>query len=655
MRTAARRLLSSTRTVLAASLLSLALGLLFLFVWAPHPWGRLGFDHYHELGLTLARGGEFPTTDVPWGYAYFLALFYRTVGPILWVPLLVQVIANACIPWLIYRLVRPLADRRIAVASALLTGALSFNTVYASTQSSDAVCTTLFVLGVLILSRGWQSGRAWPFAVSGLLAGLVPQFRPNLILLPIVAAGLYVVVGRQRRHVTRALTFVGCAAVALAPWTIRNYVLTGELLPTSTHGGVQLWYGTLQTREHLHSRAYNPRSAFEAPAFDYTSTTRRPIVVTAYRAACAIGLPGEAQLTYWTDRLPARVRVEARTTTPEAFVFEVPAQGSPTVVRYFIETRMQDGSTNALDHVPIGGAANPLVFFVATDHLGDLDLHGDLLDAFDIVRIIRAVAWGEPPAFPTSVDVGGNGRVDETDLRAAVEALRVYTGGGRQGAGLAAVESRDDVAVARFTDGSTLQVSRAWSGRLTDVEVQGRLAGALVYARVPFAALRLGALEPPSDGVCRMVERVAVNEPFHLREPHLMRRYTALAFDNIRRDPVGFLLASAYRMGQLFIIRGSDDAWTAQQFTASRLIYLTGFALSASYFLAFVAGLWIAWRRRNWPLLALAVPILYVPLTIGFVLTNMRYTVTVQPLVFVFVATALVHWLEWLGHGGGRH
>jgi hypothetical protein len=34
------------------------------------------------------------------------------------------------------------------------------------------------------------------------------------------------------------------------------------------------------------------------------------------------------------------------------------------------------------------------------------------------------------------------------------------------------------------------------------------------------------------------------------------------------------------------------------------------------------------------------VPIVYVPLTICFVLTNMRYSVTVQPLMFVFVAVA---------------
>jgi hypothetical protein len=45
-------------------------------------------------------------------------------------------------------------------------------------------------------------------------------------------------------------------------------------------------------------------------------------------------------------------------------------------------------------------------------------------------------------------------------------------------------------------------------------------------------------------------------------------------------------------------------------------------------------------RRRSsvWLLL---LPIVYVPITISYVLTNMRYTVTIQPPLFAFVAVAV--------------
>ena len=46
------------------------------------------------------------------------------------------------------------------------------------------------------------------------------------------------------------------------------------------------------------------------------------------------------------------------------------------------------------------------------------------------------------------------------------------------------------------------------------------------------------------------------------------------------------------------------------------------------------------------------IPIVYVPLTICFVLTNMRYTITVQPLMFAFIAFAI---LALLDRGARRH
>src|SRR4029077_4317539 len=106
---------ASRAIVIAASCVTLAIGLAFVFVRAPHPWGWEGFDHYHELALALARGGPFPTIDVPWGYAYFLAAFYRVAGDHPWVPLTAQVVLNALVPPLLYALVRRDLGERIAV------------------------------------------------------------------------------------------------------------------------------------------------------------------------------------------------------------------------------------------------------------------------------------------------------------------------------------------------------------------------------------------------------------------------------------------------------------------------------------------------------------------------------------------------------------
>src|SRR3954469_15047219 len=111
MRRATVRAWDSPWAVYAACAISLALGLFFIFVWAPHPWGREGFDHYHDIALEIAHGRPFPTMEVPWGYAYFLAAFYRVFGDHTWIPLLAQVTLNALLPLLVFVFARTWLDR----------------------------------------------------------------------------------------------------------------------------------------------------------------------------------------------------------------------------------------------------------------------------------------------------------------------------------------------------------------------------------------------------------------------------------------------------------------------------------------------------------------------------------------------------------------
>src|SRR5947208_2776777 len=92
------RILATRATVFAACAISLILGLFFIFVWSPLPWGWHGIDFYYEIALSLAQHHPFPTMNIMWGYAEFLAFWYRLVGDRPWVPLVVQAILNASIP-----------------------------------------------------------------------------------------------------------------------------------------------------------------------------------------------------------------------------------------------------------------------------------------------------------------------------------------------------------------------------------------------------------------------------------------------------------------------------------------------------------------------------------------------------------------------------
>ena len=134
---------------------------------------------------------------------------------------------------------------------------------------------------------------------------------------------------------------------------------------------------------------------------------------------------------------------------------------------------------------------------------------------------------------------------------------------------------------------------------------------------------------------------VKINSVFYREQPQAMRRYSALAIDNIRREPFAFLKASLYRAYRVFVVVGSKDKWTNQQFAGATAIYAVATAASLTFLGLFLAGIVVLWRRKADVLLPLLL-ILYVPATIAPLLTNMRYSVTVQPLMFVFVSAALL-------------
>jgi len=173
------------------------------------------------------------------------------------------------------------------------------------------------------------------------------------------------------------------------------------------------------------------------------------------------------------------------------------------------------------------------------------------------------------------------------------------------------------------------------------------MAALLVSRSRPFGSWQTGQANAPGpqDG-CLALSDIGVNRVPYRRLPHEMRRFTALALDNIRHDPLAYAAASAHRALRVFIIAGSQDTRTAYQFSRAGLIYAAGRAASSIYLMLFVAGLIIALVRRLHVALML-LPIVFVPLTICFMLINARYSMTTQPFMFAFVAVTLVHASDW--------
>jgi hypothetical protein len=648
-------LLERRSTVYVACAASLALGLFFIFVWTPLPWGWKGIDGYDAIALNLAHGGSFPTVHIVWGYAYFLAIFYWLFGNHPAVPLTAQAILNATIPLMLYHIVRREMNERIAVMAALLAGFLSFNTIYASTQASDAVCTVLVVAALFCFQRGDRDRRPAYFVAAGLLAAAAYQFRPNLVLLPGFIAVVYLLVrGMTRARLLDMTAFLAIFLAGAIPWIVRNYRWTGLFIPASTHGGVQLWFGTLQTGPYQESWLYNPRAAFEFPPVDYTSLDELPLVVTTTAPQCDEERRKSIELVYWTNRDRTPKRLAATPGADGNIAVTLPAQPPGTAVYYYFDTSgvASDGRTA---HVPTPstGASDPLMTVVSRDHLGDLDVDNQRIDVYDVARMLRHVAWQDALPLRERLDFDADGRVTDTDIRRAASLIvDAHSNPAEVPDATTGVTFDDRGARVRFSDGSWMTVPRQWSGKITDLQLDTPIVDASASRLVSRSRSFANAHGSAHDGMHRSVSNgclamgdVRLNGVPYRRLPHELRRFTALAWDNIRADPWAYLRASAARAVRVFIIAGSEDRRTAYQFTGAGRVYAIGRIVSLLVFALFVAGVWLA-RTRGFGLFLLLTPIVYVPLTICFMLINARYSMTMQPLVFAFVAASLVTALD---------
>ena len=639
-----------TRAVLAgACAISVGLGLAFVFVKAPHPWGWEGFDNYRQLGLTLARGEQFPTLEVPWGYPAFLAVFYRAFGDRQWIPLVGQVLLNGLVPLMIYAGVRSRVGEREAIVAAILVACFSFNTVYASTQTSDSICTVLFVAAVVVFMRAQTSGKAAIFAASGVLAGAAMQVRPNMLLLPMWLSALVWLIARPRPPVGSLAVFVSAACLVLAPWPIRNARLTGRFIPASAHGGIQLWYGSLQAGPYYPNWFDNPRGIFGERTFAYARPDGQPIVISSIKPIggnCEGVVPETVAVTYWTNRDAKRVSLSSRPWREGGVRFEVPPQPDGTTIYYYFDATWSSPHGSVAQQSPVAGELDPLIFFVSSDDFGDQDRHGDFVDVFDVVRLVRHEAWHEPAAFASMLDFDRDGVLTFHDLDIAIGVLESdknnpiavpHPGTARK------VVAGDTTATLEFRDGSTLAVPRNFSGRLVDLDARGEIARGIVHTRRSVRSVGLSVDRVPALRTFEPCFQVAggADVVFYRAQPQAQDRYARLALDDIRRAPMAYAVSTLRRMIGIFVTVGSESRDAAHQFAGSRLLYAVGTVLSLSIFALLVSGIVVAWRRGG-DIVPLVAAVVYVPVTIAPFLTNARYALSGQPFVFAFVAVALV-------------
>ncbi|HMB70136.1 MAG TPA: tetratricopeptide repeat protein, partial [bacterium] len=207
--------------------------------WATGDWAPPGNEP--DPGLR-----EVPFLRPP-GYPFVLSLVYRAAGAEnALAPRLLQMLLGVLNALLAYRLGRAL----LGVPGGLVLAAFAATSWTAIYFEGELQAPVLFQTGAwaaLLLLQSSHRRRSAPLALAaGIALGLTALVRANAVAFAPVAAAWLLVAGRalpSKRSAVRAVAVIVGAGLAVAPVTWRNWSVSGELVPISVNGAVNLYIG----------------------------------------------------------------------------------------------------------------------------------------------------------------------------------------------------------------------------------------------------------------------------------------------------------------------------------------------------------------------------------------------------------------------------
>ena len=223
------------------------------------------------FALTFVQHGTFgflagePSAYTQPLYGWFLVPVYWAVGRS-WESIGVsQLVLSIVTAWLVYEIGRRVLGPRwgfVAAAVATLNPYLAWHDMHVNREIVDQVCAAALVLLTLIIAERPSKKLA---ALLGVVTGLAMLGNTRLVFLPILCAG-YLVWRLPRVRLTAwiAALVLGGAAVAVAPWIVRNKVQLGCW--TITTDGRAMWKANnLQTYGLLSSGQWIDNVSHSSP------------------------------------------------------------------------------------------------------------------------------------------------------------------------------------------------------------------------------------------------------------------------------------------------------------------------------------------------------------------------------------------------------
>ncbi len=207
---------------------------------------------YHNLALQLIKDHSYGSTYRVPAYPALLALVYAVTGPNLPAVYLMQSLLFVASLVLVYTiasmLVRNETTSLIALAVCLLYPPFWRSLTDVLTEPLAMFLVTATVWQLILCIEKVSVRRC--FAVGVLLAMTTLC---KAVTIPYIIIAAYLVLkpnGVKKLNWAGACVLLVAASVCLGAWTVRNYRVTGEIIPVATGGGFNFWLGNWSPYYH---------------------------------------------------------------------------------------------------------------------------------------------------------------------------------------------------------------------------------------------------------------------------------------------------------------------------------------------------------------------------------------------------------------------
>ena len=219
-------------------------------------------EGYWHLGKELARGADYKIYDPPRyvermpGFPLLLAGCIKLFGENMYAIRIVLAAVGTLVCGLVYWLGRELFDHQTALVAAALAAISPALTGFSILILSEMLFTagilgSLISLAKLAKTDFTHAGRLrglWLAAAAGGWCAFATYVRPSWLLFAPGFVLVYFLLAADRKSaLVRGVVLLASLGALLAPWTYRNYVVTGHFVPTTLWLGASL-YDSLNQR-----------------------------------------------------------------------------------------------------------------------------------------------------------------------------------------------------------------------------------------------------------------------------------------------------------------------------------------------------------------------------------------------------------------------